>query len=128
MTTAEELDDKVKRQNYIVAVLIVLMIGAGFLAVEERGKAASDEALNAVEGVQAAQCISGNASRLVLHANYVGDAAMYRELAGQEHDPEISSIYRRAAIRKEQAADSVLAAARQRGTLIDPNQPVIPCP
>jgi len=52
---------------------------------------------------------------------------MYRELEGQEHDPEISDIWRRAALRSNREAESILASARQRGRLIDPNQPVVDC-
>lgn len=123
----DELDAKVRRQNIIIAILVVLMVGAGFLVVEERTKSASQEAINEVQNVQHSQCLAGNASRLGQFDLAEDNEAMYRELEGQEHDPEIADIYRRAALRKEKAAESVLAAARQRGELLDPNSPVVQC-
>lgn len=123
----DELDAKVRRQNVIIAILVVLMIGAGFLVVEERSTRDSTKALDEVQDIQYAQCNAANTVRSRLFSDALDDETMYLELVSQERDPEMKQIWRRAATRSNDSAESILAAARQRGDLPDPNQPVTVC-
>lgn len=119
--------DKHTWQNRIIAVLIVLALGLAFLALESRSKRDSDKAIAEIESIQDAQCAAGNATRLGLFASAGADREMYLQLEGQEHDPEVARIWHRAATRKQDVQDSILGAARQRGALVDPHQPVVDC-
>lgn len=126
------MSDTVK--NRIMAAVLIIGLGVILTIIVVKGNRGDEENLAALEEVvaiigesQDAACLTGNSARLSQFSEANRDAAEARELAGQEHDPEISAIWKRRAVRKEELAESILASAKLRGDLLDPNQPIVDC-
>ena len=121
-------------KNRLIAMALIVLLGVLFVIVVDKGKSDNEKTLDQVKvtsdqlvDLQDKICISANSTRLTLYSDAQRDAREAREFAGQEHDPEIRAIWLRRARAKDNVAESILAAAAQRGVLIDPNQPIVAC-
>lgn len=72
-------------------------------------------------------CVTQNAGRTSNYTNARSTASENRELARQEHDPEIAAIYRRIAARQDVRADGILSTSAQTGHQVSSDQPAIDC-
>lgn len=114
-------------RHRIIALALVVLLGLALWVIEKRGADGTEKALGVVQSIQDAQCVAGNASRLTTFNEAKAEELEAEAFAGQEHDPEIAALWHKRARRKAEVQVSILAAAEQRGALLDPNQPVINC-